>query len=145
MELEALASSAITDKREWLSTLERFYASADTDNKEIHSGPFLKMMLARSKEPRARLARDFHAWLAAAFTARAVAAARMTGVSQIVLSGGCMQNRLLLEALFHLLREEKMEVFAGELLPMNDGGLAAGQALVGGIMASTEKKSVEGQ
>ena len=141
MELETLANSAITDRREWLSTLERSYTSADTGNGEIYSGPFLKMMLARSREPRARLARDFHAWLAAAFAARAVAAARMTGVPQIVLSGGCMQNRLLLEALFHLLREEKMEVFAGELLPMNDGGLAAGQALVGGLMASTEKKT----
>ncbi|HCW76890.1 MAG TPA: carbamoyltransferase HypF [Candidatus Marinimicrobia bacterium] len=58
-------------------------------------------------------------------------ARRSTGINQIVLSGGVFQNEILLEALIPRLQSKNFEVFAHELVPTNDGGLALGQALIG--------------
>jgi len=45
----------------------------------------------------------------------------------VVLAGGCLQNRLLLEGLIAALRQRGLRPFWGERIPLNDGGLAAGQ------------------
>ena len=47
----------------------------------------------------------------------------------VVLAGGCFQNRLLLEGLIAALRQRGLRPFWGERIPLNDGGLAAGQIL----------------
>ena len=57
---------------------------------------------------------------------------RERGTSAVVLSGGCFQNRLLLEGLTRALKIRHLEVFAHEQVPTNDGGLALGQAVVAG-------------
>jgi hydrogenase maturation protein HypF len=80
----------------------------------------------RAGEPAARLAAVFHASLAAAV----VRACRRTGLRQVALSGGCFQNRLLLELCFDGLRAAGLEPYANERVPANDGGLSLGQALV---------------
>jgi hydrogenase maturation protein HypF len=56
-----------------------------------------------------------------------------TGIREIVLSGGCLQNRLLLEGLFHVLLQENFSVFTGRNIPVNDGGVSLGQAIIGGL------------
>jgi hydrogenase maturation protein HypF len=56
-----------------------------------------------------------------------------TGIREIVLSGGCLQNRLLLEGLFHGLLQENFQVFTGSNIPVNDGGVSVGQAIIGGL------------
>jgi hydrogenase maturation protein HypF len=56
-----------------------------------------------------------------------------TGIQEIVLSGGCLQNRLLLEGLFHVLLQENFRVFTGRNIPVNDGGVSVGQAIIGGL------------
>jgi hydrogenase maturation protein HypF len=48
----------------------------------------------------------------------------------VALSGGCFQNRLLLERSFDGLRAAGLEPYANERVPANDGGLSLGQALV---------------
>ncbi len=45
-------------------------------------------------------------------------------------TGGVLQNRLLLEQISHLLREQDLEVLAPRHTPANDGGLSLGQAAV---------------
>lgn len=45
----------------------------------------------------------------------------------IVLSGGCFQNALLLEATIRALRRRGHPVYDSEAVPCNDGGLALGQ------------------
>ena len=53
-----------------------------------------------------------------------------TGLSTpmaIVLSGGCFQNALLLEATIRALHRRGHPVHRSELVPCNDGGLALGQ------------------
>ena len=47
----------------------------------------------------------------------------------VILAGGCFQNRRLLEGLIAALRQRHLEPFWGERIPLNDGGLAAGQIL----------------
>ena len=56
-----------------------------------------------------------------------------TGIRQVVLSGGCMQNSLLLEGLLHTLNSKHLEVFTGNLLPLNDGAISFGQTIIGGL------------
>jgi len=80
----------------------------------------------RSGEPVALLAAVFHASLAAAV----VRACRRTGLGVVALSGGCFQNRLLLETCFAGLRGAGLEPYANERVPANDGGLSLGQVLV---------------
>ncbi len=63
----------------------------------------------------------------------AVVAARLCaerGVSDVVLSGGVFQNRLILDGLAAALRAEGLAVHANTLTPCNDGGLSLGQAVV---------------
>ena len=74
----------------------------------------------------------FHRWLADAFVTMLNTFKQRTGLSQVVLSGGCMQNKLLFETLVDQLERQGFAVFAGEMVPMNDGGIALGQAFIGG-------------
>ena len=44
-----------------------------------------------------------------------------------------MQNTILLEGFITLLEREGFSVYTGEKVPVNDGGIALGQALIGGL------------
>jgi len=78
------------------------------------------------------IARRFHLWLVDALTVALKNARHQTGLTEVVLSGGCMQNKLLFETLAARLRGAGFVVHAGALVPMNDGGIALGQAFIGG-------------
>jgi len=52
------------------------------------------------------------------------------GIRSVALSGGCFQNRFLLENLCSELEKEGFEVLTHSQIPSNDGGLALGQAVV---------------
>jgi hydrogenase maturation protein HypF len=86
------------------------------------------VLAAAHGEPRAALARRFHDALAARLTARAATLAAERGLRTVVLSGGCLQNRLLAEALTRGLEVRGLSPLAHRLLPPNDGSLAVGQA-----------------
>jgi hydrogenase maturation protein HypF len=79
--------------------------------------------------PPAAVAGRFHATLVAAFTEICGRIGRERGLTQVVLSGGVFQNRLLLNALSRALRAGGFEVFSHRLVPANDGGISLGQAL----------------
>jgi hydrogenase maturation protein HypF len=55
-------------------------------------------------------------------------AASWSGCAQVALTGGCFQNRALLEGSVQELRRRGLEPLWGERVPCNDGGLALGQA-----------------
>lgn len=57
-----------------------------------------------------------------------VAVARRAGLPDIVLSGGCFQNRILLEGAIGRLRDEQFRPWWPRIAPPNDGGIALGQA-----------------
>lgn len=79
------------------------------------------------------MARSFHLWLVEALVQSLLQLRTTTGLDQVVLAGGCMQNKFLFERLCQDLRGNGFSVHAGELVPMNDGGLALGQAYIGGV------------
>jgi len=56
-----------------------------------------------------------------------VAVARRIGETRVVISGGCFQNRYLLERTVTRLREEKFQPYWHRRVPTNDGGIALGQ------------------
>ncbi len=78
------------------------------------------------------IARRFHTWLVDCFHAVLETLRQQTQLSTVVLSGGCMQNKLLFETLVDRLERHRFTVLAGEQVPMNDGGIALGQAFIGG-------------
>ncbi len=57
-------------------------------------------------------------------------AAEQIGCSTVALSGGCFQNRYLLERVKALLQTQGMRVLIPERIPMNDGGISFGQVCI---------------
>ncbi|WP_404784448.1 carbamoyltransferase HypF [Altericista sp. CCNU0014] len=57
------------------------------------------------------------------------AIAHQAGIAQVVLTGGCFQNRYLLERSIRRLRDEGFAPHWHHRIPPNDGGLAVGQIL----------------
>jgi len=53
-----------------------------------------------------------------------------TGITQVALSGGVFQNRLLLKLAISALQREGFRVLTHKLVPGNDGGISLGQAVI---------------
>jgi hydrogenase maturation protein HypF len=70
-----------------------------------------------------QISAKFHNTLAEAI----VAVARRLGENRVALSGGCFQNRYLLERTVTRLRAEKLQPYWHQRIPPNDGGIALGQ------------------
>jgi hydrogenase maturation protein HypF len=83
--------------------------------------------LAAGTDPR-RVAARFHNGLARAIASACAQAAERAGLDLVVLSGGCFQNRLLLERTRESLGP--LRCLVPRRLPANDGGVAYGQAAV---------------
>lgn len=75
----------------------------------------------------------FHQWLIQAITLVLETQRNVTGINTVILSGGCMQNKLLLEGFFTQLTKRNFTVYSGEMVPVNDGGISLGQAYIGGV------------
>ena len=71
----------------------------------------------------------FHATLAGALIEQARTVRATHSVSQLGLTGGVFQNRLLCERVAALAEEEGLAVFMPERLPCNDAGLSFGQII----------------
>jgi hydrogenase maturation protein HypF len=94
----------------------------------------------------APVAQRFHGTLIDAGVAMVREASRAWGVSPVALSGGCFQNRILVEGLAAGLGPERRVLRHGQLSP-GDGGLALGQALAADAMqrSAALRRRPEGQ
>ncbi len=72
----------------------------------------------------------FHNTISEMIVEMCCALARERGLSQVALSGGVFQNRLLLRLATSALRTEGFDVLTHSLVPTNDGGISLGQAVV---------------
>ena len=61
--------------------------------------------------------------------------ANETGISQVALSGGVFQNRLLFRKTVDLLESGGFQVFTHGQVPCNDGGISLGQAVIANFTA----------
>jgi hydrogenase maturation protein HypF len=86
------------------------------------------------------LAASFHATLVGAFVDMAARIRDRSGIDRVALSGGCFQNRVLLEGCVEGLERAGFTVYTHQRVPANDGGIALGQAVVAGYrVMSTER------
>ena len=91
-------------------------------------GPMIEA-LERDPAPVPLKAGRFFSWLAAWIEQ----IARESGLRQVVLSGGCFQNLVLLERVTDRLESQGVRVFTHQRVPANDGGLSLGQAVLAGM------------
>jgi hydrogenase maturation protein HypF len=76
-----------------------------------------------------RLAFVFHRQAAAMIAAGCEEARRKSGLETVVLTGGVMQNLLLLDLTVPELERRGFRVLTHRMIPANDGGIGVGQAL----------------
>jgi hydrogenase maturation protein HypF len=74
------------------------------------------------------VARAFHRGLAHAIAALASDVAELAGVDAVALSGGVMQNDLLLADIRDAMAATRLELLTNRHVPPNDGGISLGQA-----------------
>jgi hydrogenase maturation protein HypF len=72
----------------------------------------------------------FHHTLARMIAEGCKSIAKERGLSQVALSGGVFQNRLLLRLATSALQGEGFDVLTHRLVPCNDGGISLGQAVI---------------
>jgi hydrogenase maturation protein HypF len=85
-------------------------------------------LLDEDRAPSARAAM-FHASLAQALCAQALAVHQQTGVTRIGLGGGVFQNRVLSDLAQRLLSAAGFEVLIPQRLPVNDAAISFGQII----------------
>ncbi len=90
--------------------------------------PLLPLLLDSGRSIPAR-AGIFHASLGAAIMQQARRARAQHGVTQVGLSGGVFQNRVLTEQVYRQLRHDGFEVRLPDAIPLNDAGLCFGQVI----------------
>jgi hydrogenase maturation protein HypF len=78
---------------------------------------------------------SFHRTLVMAFAAMCERIREKTGINSISLSGGCFQNKILLEDSITQLENVGFVVYHHKQIPTNDGGIALGQAVIAGAIA----------
>jgi hydrogenase maturation protein HypF len=90
--------------------------------------PLLHAVLSdlRRGVPRPRIAARVHNGLVSA----AAAVAELVGCDHVALSGGCFQNRILLERTAAALAHRGFRVLQHRRVPANDGGVSFGQIIV---------------
>jgi hydrogenase maturation protein HypF len=100
------------------------------------------------KTPAPVMATRFHRGLAKGIAAMARKLARRSeddetrNFTTVALSGGCFQNRILLEEVTRLLEKERFTVLSHAHVPANDGGLSIGQAAIGAASLIEQKKKL---
>lgn len=85
-------------------------------------------------EPAGRVARRFHLGLVRGLAALAQAMAALTGIRQVAISGGVLQNRTLAVLLPAALRSSGLIPLCHRRVPSNDGCISLGQAFYGVLM-----------
>lgn len=140
IELETLAWKAATQS--WTNELNLYMNKNNTHylyykngKWEISCSEFVKVIIDLIKNDIAveDIALFFHFLIIDQFTTLIRQLADQTGISKVVLSGGCFQNSLLLQGCIHALTVKGLEPLTAASIPANDGGISVGQAVIGGL------------
>jgi hydrogenase maturation protein HypF len=84
----------------------------------------------RAQLPAAVIASRFHNTVAQMILQMSYRLAEESGLQRVALSGGCFQNRLLLEKSARILGKAGFDVLMHGQVPCNDGGVSLGQAVI---------------
>jgi hydrogenase maturation protein HypF len=86
----------------------------------------------------------FHETIAAMFAIAVTQAVRRTGLTRVVLSGGCFLNKLLRARLAGCLEESGLTVGCHRRLSPGDAGLSLGQAVIASAIAARNSPARKG-
>jgi len=127
IELEAVAA----DKRA-VSGVYPFSVDGAKEPSIVRLRGMLEAILhdVRDGVPAATISVRFHRTMAAIIASVCGAIAARRNLDRVVLTGGVMQNRLLLHLATDALEQEGLRVFSHKDVPANDGGISLGQAVV---------------
>jgi len=84
----------------------------------------------KGKEPKEKIAYRFHLTVAEMINRMCLRLRKSTGITNVVLSGGVFQNKLLLRLSLDLLYKQDFRVFTHKILACNDSSISLGQALI---------------
>lgn len=116
-------------------TVDEAYSFAVTESNgltEIDAAPIWEPLLddVLAGVSAANIATRFHAGLVAALLTTVERLQAIHPFDDVVLSGGCFQNRILFEALDRQLTARQFRCISHAEVPANDGGIALGQAVI---------------
>lgn len=86
----------------------------------------------KNNRPAYEISGRFHATVIKGLARMASNLSADTGIKQVVLSGGCFQNNIIVHGVSRELEAVGLDVYTQNLLPVNDGGLSLGQAVCAG-------------
>ncbi|MDR1644257.1 MAG: carbamoyltransferase HypF [Tannerellaceae bacterium] len=111
----------------------RFYPyRLDADGDVVSFRPALEDILGDMEDgrPAEYISARFHATMAHLIVGKARQLTVQTGVGDVVLSGGCFQNKRLVTELQQLFAVSGMRLYVPSHIPCNDSGIAAGQMII---------------
>jgi len=109
-----------------------FSICKDQGIKVIKLGELLSAIVndVNNQTPTSIISLKFHNTVAEIILETCQLIAKETGITQVALSGGVFQNRLLLRLATAALQREGFSVLTHHLVPCNDGGISLGQAVI---------------
>lgn len=125
MALEAVADPKRRDY--YPHAIERRGSRFELDVRPVISAIVAELEMGRDP---AIVAAKFHNTVVELLAAAALMAREITGLNDVVLSGGCFVNRYLTERLTDRLEQAGLAIWTHQRVPCNDGGIALGQAAV---------------
>lgn len=96
------------------------------------------------RQNRGRISARFHETVARMLVATTLIAAERSGVTAVVLSGGCFANARLRTRTTELLERRRLKVYSPQLVPIGDAGIALGQAVVAAARLEGESSTMDG-
>ncbi len=130
MELEALAAGSTAPPYP-------FDILRNDDNPYIvDTTAMIRAILAdlQAGQSKTIIAASFHQTIIDVFAVMAGEIRKATGLNRVALSGGCFQNKILLEGANNKLRHSGFDVYSHSQVPSNDGGISLGQAVIAASM-----------
>lgn len=105
---------------------------------KISAGPLWRGLMEdlRAGVSKPQIAARFHAGVTDGFVKAVCLAREAAGISNVVMSGGCMHNRRLARLLRRELEARGFRVFQHAQVSPGDGGLSYGQAAIGAAILS---------
>jgi hydrogenase maturation protein HypF len=139
MELEMIADSGEKERYDFR------WDATETEAKQVAVAPIVAGVVEDVQRglPAFIISAKFHNTLIEGFTMLCRALRKENRINQVVLSGGCFQNRRLLEGLRNNLNTSGFDVFCHRQVPTNDGGIALGQAMIAAATLSATPTNIE--
>jgi hydrogenase maturation protein HypF len=141
VELEMAAYSgtiAASVSEEGISSSQESYPYSIVEDKGIRIVRLNDLLSAVSEDlcrgvSEGTIAVRFHSTVAQMTNEMCQLIANETGITQVALSGGVFQNRLVLRKTIGLLESSGFQVFTHRQAPCNDGGISLGQTVIANI------------